>query len=220
MKPLKPPKLLITAGPTHEPIDPVRFITNRSTGQMGYTIARNAQRLGCNVTLISGPTHLECPVGVKTIYIQTAQEMLARVRHYFLRHDGLIMTAAVSDFRPRQYHAQKIKTQQPRLAIQLSKNADILAWAGFHKKHRVVVGFCMETEHLQERARGKMCAKRCDIMVANRITKLNQPFGSGKTNVLLLGPGEIVSRLRRSGKDEIARILLDKIMNLWYKKQP
>jgi phosphopantothenoylcysteine decarboxylase / phosphopantothenate---cysteine ligase len=216
---MKPLKLLITAGPTREPIDPVRFITNRSTGLMGYAIARHAQRQGCSVTLISGPTHLECPAGVKTIYIQTAKEMQAGVRHYFSSHDGLIMAAAVSDFRPRQYHSHKIKTQPP-LAIQLSKNADILAWAGLHKQHRVVVGFCMETEHLQKRAREKMRKKRCDIMVANRITKQNQPFGTGKTNVFLLEPGGTESRLCRYGKDEIARILLDKIMNLWYKKQP
>jgi phosphopantothenoylcysteine decarboxylase / phosphopantothenate---cysteine ligase len=216
---MKPLKLLITAGPTREPIDPVRFITNHSTGRMGYAIARHARKLGCSITLISGPTHLIRPAGVKTVYIQTAKEMLARVKHYFPRHDGLIMAAAVSDFRPKQYNPQKIKTEQSPPVIQLSKNADILAWAGRHKQHRIVVGFCMETEDLQKRARKKMHIKKCDLMVANKIQKLNKPFGPGQTNVLLFGPGETTDRACLVSKDIVARILLDKIANLWYKKQ-
>lgn len=217
---MKPLKILITAGPTREYIDPVRFITNHSTGLMGHAIARHAHTLGCSVTLLSGPTHLACPTGVKAIYIQTAAEMMSRVKLHFPRHDGLIMAAAISDFRPARYNPRKIKTEHAPSVIELSKNPDILAWAGRHKQHRIVVGFCMETEYLEKRAREKMRIKKCDLMVANKITKNHKPFGAGQTNVLLLGPGEAISRACRADKDTVARILLDKIADLWYKKQP
>jgi phosphopantothenoylcysteine decarboxylase / phosphopantothenate---cysteine ligase len=211
-------RVLVTAGPTREPIDPVRFITNHSTGSMGYAIARCAHRLGHQVTLISGPASLAEPAGVKTIRIETAQEMYAEVKKHFLAHDSLVMAAAVSDFRPRQYSAKKLKTNSRTAFIQLKKNPDILQWAGKQKTKKIIVGFCMETENMFARALEKMCLKQADIIIANKISKFAMPFGPGRTDILLIGPDSLVQQFRKISKDKVARILLDKIADLWYKK--
>lgn len=217
---MKSLRVLVTAGPTREPIDPVRFITNHSTGSMGYEIARCARRLGHQVTLISGPTGLPEPKGIHTIQIKTAQEMYAKVKKHFPAHNCLVMAAAVSDFRPRQYSAKKLKTNNRATFIRLTKNPDILQWAGRHKTNKIIAGFCMETEHLLTRALEKMRLKQADIMIANKISKCSLPFGSGCTDILFIDPDGLSQPFRKISKYEIARILLDKIADLWYKKHP
>jgi phosphopantothenoylcysteine decarboxylase / phosphopantothenate---cysteine ligase len=212
-------KILVTAGPTREPIDPVRFITNYSTGTMGYAIAAQAKRAGIKVTLISGPTRLKPPMGVKTLYVNTAREMASTVKAQFKKHDCLVMAAAVSDFHPVHYHKKKIKTKAKQHTLALRRNPDILAWAGRHKNKQLVVGFCMETEALEPRARAKMQLKKTDIMVANAISNTATPFGQGATDILLIDSHESVISLTSVRKHRAAGILLDKIINLWYKKQ-
>jgi phosphopantothenoylcysteine decarboxylase / phosphopantothenate---cysteine ligase len=210
--------ILITAGPTHEAIDPVRFITNRSTGHMGYAIARKARHAGHKVTLISGPVHLKPPPRVKTIYIRTAKEMFQQTKKHIKSKDCLIMAAAVSDFRPAARLTNKMKKSCGPVAVQLEENPDILAWAGKHKGKLIIAGFCMETDNLLQRAREKHKSKNTDFMIANRITKSSAPFGACLTNVVMLDTDNKALRVDNVSKDRVAGILLDKIEKLWYKK--
>jgi len=215
-----PLNILITAGPTHEAIDPVRFITNHSTGQMGYTIARKAQRAGHKVTLISGPAGLNPPPHVQIINVRTAREMFSKVKACIKGKDCLIMSAAVSDFRPVVCLAGKMKRNNSPGVIHLQQNPDILSWVAKHKGTLIVAGFCMETKNLLKHAKEKQKTKNADFMIANRITKLNTPFGAGPTSVAILCPGNKTLRLNSVSKDKVAGILLDKIEKLWYKKHP
>ena len=212
-------KILITAGPTHEAIDPVRFISNHSTGYMGYAIARKAQRRGHKVTLISGPTYLKPPLKVKTISVRTAKQMFEQVKKHIKGNDCLIMAAAVSDFRPIACAKNKIKSTSMPTAIYLKKNPDILSWAGKNKGRLIIAGFCMETENLLKRAEEKRKKKNADFMIANKITRSGASFGPGLTNIILLDDSKTVSHLTQASKDKVAGILLDKIEKLWYKKQ-
>lgn len=213
-----PIRILVTAGPTQEPIDPVRFISNYSTGTMGYAIAKIAKKRGHHVSLISGPTHLKQPRGVKTISITTAEEMFKAVKSHLGKSDCLVMSAAVSDFRPARYYKKKQKRAGRLKAIPLRENTDILLWAGRKKDKRVLVGFCMETENLLLNARKKLHAKSLDMIVANEIDTKKSAFGAGKTSVLILGPDKEKTSLADIPKEKIAGILLDKIERLWYKK--
>jgi phosphopantothenoylcysteine decarboxylase / phosphopantothenate---cysteine ligase len=214
----QPLNLLVTAGPTREAIDPVRFITNQSTGAMGYAIAGIAARLGHNTTLISGPVHLKPPAGVKMAYVCSAQEMFRQVKTRLGENDCLIMAAAVSDFRPVRCMKSKIKKTQGMQAIFVKKTDDILLWAGKHKRGRIVTGFCMETTGLKKSAYYKMKTKHADFIVANKITSGMAPFGAGPTSVYILGPDNYIMQLKNVDKPRIAEILLDKISELWYKK--
>ena len=215
---MTPLNILITAGPTREAIDPVRFITNRSTGQMGYTIAREAQRAGHKITLISGPVYLKPPPYAQTINVSTAREMFSAVKAHIKGKDCLIMSAAVSDFCPVTYSAGKIKRNNNPGAIHLRQNPDILSWVGKHKGRLIIVGFCMETENLLQRAKEKQKIKNTDFMIANRIIKSRTPFGANPTGVVILCPNNKTLRLNNVRKDKVAGILLDLIQKLWYKK--
>jgi phosphopantothenoylcysteine decarboxylase / phosphopantothenate---cysteine ligase len=211
-------KILITAGPTHEAIDPVRFISNHSTGYMGYAIARKAQRQGHKVTLISGPTYLKHPLKAKTITVCTAKQMFEQVKKHIKGKDCLIMAAAVSDFRPVARVKNKIKSTSMPAAIYLKKNPDILSWAGKNKGRIIIAGFCMETENLLKQAEEKRKKKNADFMIANKITQSGAPFGKGMTSVVVLDARQNTLRLDNKSKDKIAGILLEKIGKLWYKK--
>jgi len=217
---MRPIKILITAGPTREPIDPVRFISNNSTGAMGYAIAKACRKRKHKPTLIAGPTPLMPPDKIKTVSITTAGEMFKAIKDRFKTSDCIIMAAAVSDFRPEAYYAKKLKRQGPLRSLRLRRNQDILYWLGRKKAGRLLVGFCMETDSLVSSAEKKMAKKQLDLIVANKIGRGRKPFGTGKTDLLLLGPGKEKIKLKNITKGRAAAILLDKIEDLWYKRYP
>jgi phosphopantothenoylcysteine decarboxylase/phosphopantothenate--cysteine ligase len=204
-------KLLITAGPTEEPIDVVRFISNRSTGRMGYLLASSAHREGAIVTLISGPTHLSPPQGIKEcISVRTALEMRDAVLKRIRDSDILIMAAAPSDYRPRHYSAKKIKSGKKNASIELSPNPDILKEVEEKKKKKmVVVGFAAETESLIENAREKLKEKNLDFIVANRIDEDGRGFGTVPTEVKIITK-EKIETLDGIGKEELSSFILKK----------
>lgn len=215
---MKAIRILVTAGPTREFLDPVRFISNPSTGAMGYAIAAACKGRGHKVTLVTGPTHLIIPGRIKAISTVTAREMFLAVKARIKAIDCVIMAAAVSDFRPAVYHSRKIKRKEPLRNLALRENMDILQWLKRHKGNRILAGFCMETEDLLLNAQKKMREKGLDIIVSNKIDRDLSAFGPGKTKVVIIGPGKEQQRLVSITKERIAAILLDKIERLWYKK--
>lgn len=217
---MKAMRILVTAGPTREPLDPVRFISNYSTGAMGYAIAGAARERNHRVILVTGPTHLKPPPGIKVISITTAREMFEVVKAHLEKIDGVIMAAAVSDFRPAVYHPKKIKRKGPLKNLALRRNPDILYWLKQRKGDRMLVGFCMETEELIPNARKKLFAKKLDMIVANRIGRDLSAFGPGRTDVVIIGPDKQSRRLNNTTKEKVAGVLLDKIEELWHKKTP
>ncbi len=212
-------RILVTAGPTREFIDPIRFISNLSTGHMGYALAKAAKKRSHDVTIISGPVNLNAPKGIKTVNTITAVEMYKAVKGRFKKADCLIMSAAVCDFRAQQTRGHKIKkgNRASGIKLHLIQNPDILLWAGKHKREKIIVGFCMETGRLAKSAKQKLKAKNADIIVANRVDKQATAFGNGPTEVLILENNSI-EKIGPENKDEIAQILLDKIEALWYRE--
>lgn len=209
-------KLLVTAGPTREPVDPVRFVSNYSSGKMGYAIAEVAAERGGQVTLVSGPTELHEPPGVDVIRVQTAQEMLHAVMDNVPDADIMIAAAAVADYRPVRKSSQKLKKDEDWLRLELERTEDILAHVAEVKGKRVLVGFAAETEDLDENARRKLRQKKLDLIVANDVSEPESIFGSD-TNVVTFIPreGEPVNWPRMS-KREIANAILEYVMNnLW-----
>lgn len=182
---LKGLKALVTAGPTHEPLDPVRFIGNRSSGKQGYAIAESLARAGAEVTLVSGPVALPPPAGIKTIAVQTAAEML-KACESALPADIAVCAAAVSDWRPETVSAQKLKKSgRAPSAVQLTENPDILkTLSGYKNRPCLVVGFAAETEYLEKNARAKLAAKGCDWILANNVSE--NPFGTDANRVVFL----------------------------------
>lgn len=179
-------RLLVTAGPTREPIDPVRFLSNRSSGRMGYAIAAAAARRGHAVTLISGPVALPAPDGVRVRGVQTAAEMLAAVRAELGACDALVMAAAVADWRPRQVGVQKLKKQAGAPVLELEPTADILLALRPEKGRRLFVGFAAETENLLAEARRKLTAKGLDLIVANDVSQPDAGFEVATNRVTLI----------------------------------
>ena len=180
---LKGKKVLISAGPTQEAIDPVRFITNHSTGKMGYEIARAAQEMGAEVTLVSGPVSIAAPSGVSVINIHSAQEMFEAIKANYEEQDFIIKAAAVGDYRAEVVADEKIKKNDDNLQIRFVKNEDILAYLGKHKKPtQVLCGFAMETENLIANAQSKLIKKNADMIVANNLRVAGAGFASD-TNV-------------------------------------
>lgn len=169
-KPLAGKKVLVTAGPTQENIDPVRFITNHSSGKMGYEIAKMARLLGAEVTLLSGPVSLAKPLGIEMLYFTTAQELFDLVKKIMPHYDYIIKAAAVGDYRCEDVHPHKIKKQEDQLTLTFTKNPDILMYIGEHKApHQIICGFAMETQDLIENATEKLIKKNCDLLVANHL---------------------------------------------------
>jgi len=213
-KDLKKEKILVTAGPTQEPIDPVRVITNRSSGKMGYALAQAAQIRGGDVTLITGSTCLPPPPGVRLIPVQTASQMFEESIKRYKSMDIVIMAAAVSDFRPAQPFLKKIKKSKESLTISLIKTPDILEEMGREKGSSFLVGFAAETENLLTNARKKLKRKNIDLMVANDVTKPGAGF-EGDTNIVTLVTSKKKSeRLPKLSKDQVAHRILDKIVEL------
>lgn len=182
---LKGKKVLVTAGPTREKIDPVRFFTNRSTGKMGYAIAETAAEFGAEVTLISGPTNLPSPPNVETIRVESAQEMYEEVIKRFGHADIVIKSAAVADYRPKHVFHEKMKKQPGDLVIEMERTIDILKTLGEQKTTQFLVGFAAETEHVEEYARKKLQSKNLDMIVANNVSQEGAGF-AGDTNIVTI----------------------------------
>jgi len=207
-------RVLITAGPTREAIDPVRFITNPSSGKMGYAIARVAAMRGAAVTLISGPTNLAPPVGVRFLPVTTAAEMAAAVLDEMDDHQVIIKTAAVADFRPAEISGLKIKKEKADLSIRLERTQDILKTVGERKKDQVLVGFAAETHELESFAKGKLAAKRLDMIVANLIGAPEAGFQSDTNRATFYFRDGAVEKLDLMPKVELAGRLLDRVAAL------
>jgi len=215
-------RVLVTAGPTREPLDPVRFISNPSTGKMGFAVARVAARRGAEVVLVTGPVELPDPAGVRTVRVVTAEEMANAVEEESRDIDLYVGAAAVSDFKPRTAAPTKRKKTDEDEDITLTRTPDILAALGkrFAGKDGapILVGFAAETESLLQNARKKLAAKRCDLVVANKVGRPGAGFASDRNRVTLVGPGE---RANIEGtKEQVADAILDWVVPVLEERRP
>jgi phosphopantothenoylcysteine decarboxylase/phosphopantothenate--cysteine ligase len=203
-------RLLVSAGPTQEPIDPVRYISNRSSGKMGYAIAEAAQKRGASVVLVSGPTSLAVPRGVDIVAVDTAEEMTKALCTHLSWSTVVIMTAAVADYRPRHPSSQKLK-KQTRLAasLELEPTADILSLLSSQKTSQLIVGFAAETHDVLAHAKHKLATKRLDLIVANDVSKPGAGFGSDVNAAILIDRNGLVIELPLKSKRELAHDILD-----------
>ena len=213
-KDLKGKKLLVTAGPTREPIDPVRYISNPSSGKMGFAVATAAEYRGAEVTLITGPSNLLSPNNVRVIRVNTAQEMAQAVFEYTEYSDIVIKAAAVSDYRPANRSEQKIKKQADQLVLSLEKTRDILKEVGKNKNGKILVGFAAETEHLERHAQQKLVEKNLDIIVANIVGYPDSGFDADTNTVTLFFKDRAKEDLPKMTKQEVANLLLDRIVKM------
>ncbi|HYM60475.1 MAG TPA: bifunctional phosphopantothenoylcysteine decarboxylase/phosphopantothenate--cysteine ligase CoaBC [Thermoanaerobaculia bacterium] len=207
-------RVLVTAGPTREPIDPIRYISNRSSGKMGYAVAEAARRRGASVTLISGPTSIAEPAGVEITRVTTAKEMYDAVMAHLDGHDIVIKAAAVADFAPAEVAPRKIKKHDgvDELNIVLQKTPDILAAVAGADKRPFVVAFAAETDQVEEHAREKLLRKKADLIVANDVTDPAVGFDSDDNEVLVIGRDGATTRLARAPKSVIAGRILDLVV--------
>ena len=210
-KTLSGKKVLITAGPTQEAIDPVRYITNHSTGKMGYALARIAKAKGAKVTLVTGKTSLPKIAGVDTVEVVSARDMFREVTERYFDMDIVIKSAAVADFKPKTVNTQKTKKENSSLTIELEKTDDILKYLGEKKAHQVLVGFCMETENLLENAKKKLEGKNLDMICANSLTTPGAGFGVDTNVLTLIEKDGTVTTLPMDTKENLAAVILDKI---------
>jgi phosphopantothenoylcysteine decarboxylase/phosphopantothenate--cysteine ligase len=212
---LRSETILVTAGPTQEPLDAVRFISNRSSGKMGYALAEAGRRRGAQVVLVSGPTQLEPPQGVAVHHVRTTEEMAEAA----LRHAGaatvILMAAAVADFRPAEVHARKMKRQNGIAPVRLERTRDILTEISARRRpEQIVVGFAAETDHLIENAASKLQAKRLDFVVANDVTQQDAGFEVDTNIVTLIFPDARQKQLPKMTKIEVANRILDGVVEL------
>lgn len=214
---LKGRKVVITAGPTVEPLDPVRYLSNYSSGKMGYALADAAAGFGANVTLISGPVHLEPPPGVRTINVKTAEEMHRAVVKECPRTALLIMAAAVADYRPSAFHKQKIKRQSESMRLNLRANPDILKSLK-RNRPKVVVGFALETRDIEARAVEKLNDKGLDLIVANNPTEKGVEFGSDFNKVTIYGRKGLAIHLEKAEKFDIAVAIVEETVKFLKKR--
>jgi phosphopantothenoylcysteine decarboxylase/phosphopantothenate--cysteine ligase len=205
-------KIIVTAGPTIEPIDPVRFISNPSSGKMGFSIARAAEHRGAEVTLVSGPTHLADPMNVTTIRVRTAAEMAQQVFQLMENADVIIKSAAVCDYGPKESKAHKVKKGKSEMVLRLQQNKDILKTLGQKKKHQVLVGFAAETRDLKKNATQKLAEKNLDIIVGNLVGSADSGFEADTNTVTLFFKDGTAESLPTMDKLEVAHILLDRIV--------
>ena len=207
-------KVLVTAGPTTEAIDPVRFISNHSTGKMGYAIAKCAMERGAEVTLITGKTAIPAPPFVKMIPVVSAKDMFEAVKEHFENADFIIKAAAVADYTPETVAVDKLKKSENDMSISLIRTEDILKYLGEHKKpNQVICGFAMETKDLLENARKKLESKKADMIVANNLKVAGAGFGTD-TNVVTLIKKDEIKELPLLSKDEVAKSILDEMLEL------
>lgn len=213
-KTLSGKNILISAGPTQESLDPVRFITNHSSGKMGYALANAAFQLGANVTLVSGPTHLKKPHGVNVIDVISANDMYHQIIQRVKEYDYMIMSAAVGDYACNEIADEKIKKHTDTLTLELHKNKDILLEIGKRRlASQVICGFAMETSHLIENAQMKLQKKNCDMIVANHLKTDGAGF-QGDTNVVSILTQQDVTDYQKMSKQELAYIILNQMKKL------
>ena len=208
-------RVLVTAGPTWEAMDPVRHLTNPSTGKMGYALARAAKRRGAEVVLVSGPTLLEAPAGVRLVRVQSARQMYDAVLEMFPSVDAVVMAAAVSDYRPKARAPQKVKKEQTVESLELERTEDILLRLGEFKGRQILVGFAAETEKLVEHARAKLRLKNLDLIIANDLTAADAGFASDTNRVTILWPDGRAESLPLQDKDLVAGEVWDRVEGLW-----
>ena len=207
-------KVLVTAGPTQERLDPVRYLTNRSSGKMGYAIAKVAAYRGAEVTLVSGPTGLDVPLGVKRVDVVSAKDMFEAVTAVSDEEDIIIKAAAVADYRPVSYSNEKMKKKDSELTIELDRTQDILAWLGAHKREgQFLCGFSMETQNMLENSRLKMQKKNLDMICANNLKVLGAGF-AGDTNVVTIITKNFEKKLPLQSKEAVADALLTEILQM------
>lgn len=213
-KTLSGKNILISAGPTQESLDPVRFITNHSSGKMGYALAKAAFQLGANVTLVSGPTHLKKPHGVNVIDVISANDMYHQIIQCVKEYDYMIMSAAVGDYACNEIADEKIKKHTDTLTLELHKNKDILLEIGKRRlASQVICGFAMETSHLIENAQMKLQKKNCDMIVANHLKTDGAGF-QGDTNVVSILTQQEITDYQKMSKQELAYIILNQMKKL------
>lgn len=206
-------RIVISAGPTREAIDPVRFITNRSTGKMGYAIAEAARQRQWQVTLVSGPVNLPPPEGVEVIAIESAAEMAQAMKSAAATADMIIMAAAVADYRPRQYSSSKVKKSDGDLCIELERTEDILLTLGKNKKPgQLLVGFAAETDDLLQNAQSKLERKNLDFIAANIVGVPGRGFAAENNAITLLGRNGFCYEFALQSKKDLAGALLDKLL--------
>ncbi|WP_369902974.1 bifunctional phosphopantothenoylcysteine decarboxylase/phosphopantothenate--cysteine ligase CoaBC [Bacillus manliponensis] len=214
-QPLKGRKILITAGPTRERIDPVRFMTNFSSGKMGYALAEVAEQLGANVTLVSGPTSLIPPARVKVVQVQSAQEMFEAVMNDYAQMDVVIKTAAVADYRPKMVYTEKMKKQNGDMVIELERTMDILKTLGEKKEHQLLIGFAAETTNVEQYATKKLREKNADMIVANDVKAEGAGFNADTNIVTMYKKNGESIELPILTKKEVAReifVQIEKMM--------
>ena len=206
-------KVLITAGPTREYLDPIRFISNRSSGKMGYALAEEAYKRGAQVTVISGPVNINAYADIEIIHVQTAFQMYQKVKDIYMQYDILIFSAAVADYRPKTTNEHKIKKEnKDELAIELVKNPDILKFVGENKRPgQIIVGFSAETENVLENSQKKLEVKNADLIVANNVLEEGAGFDVD-TNIVTLISKEKVENLPKMSKSEVAERIFDHVL--------
>lgn len=212
-QPMKGVKLLISAGPTVERIDPIRYITNRSTGKMGYAIAKKAVELGAEVTLVSGPTLLTPPAGATFISVESALEMYDAIMARMEEQDIIIKTAAVADYRPVEVAKEKIKKSDGELEMKFTRNPDILKTLGERKTHQVLVGFAAETTDVLTYAKRKIQQKNLDFIVANDVSQEGAGFGTDTNIVTIIDRDGHVDAQDKQSKEDVAALVLQKAMS-------
>ena len=206
--------ILITAGPTREAIDPVRYLTNKSSGKMGYAIANTAAKQGHRVILVSGPTRLDIPDRIDYIPVQTAEEMYQVVENYIQKADIAIFAAAVADYRPAVVPEHKIKKTGDTMTLELIKNPDILGSVRPKFDYGgILVGFAAETENVEENARGKLKRKGCDLVIANDVSRKDIGFDVNENEILLVFP-DSTQKPPKANKEHLAHVILDNALEL------
>ncbi|MGM9925323.1 MAG: bifunctional phosphopantothenoylcysteine decarboxylase/phosphopantothenate--cysteine ligase CoaBC [Bacillus sp. (in: firmicutes)] len=207
-------KILITAGPTKEKVDPVRFLTNRSTGKMGYAIAETAASMGADVTLVSGPVNIDAPECVQLIKVESARDMYEVVMSRYKEQDVVIKAAAVADYRPKITHNQKMKKQAGDLHIELERTNDILMELGQNKQHQILVGFAAETTDVEYYAKAKLEKKKADMIVANNVASEGAGFASETNKVAIYKKDGSVVDVPMMSKHDVARRILEEVASL------
>jgi phosphopantothenoylcysteine decarboxylase/phosphopantothenate--cysteine ligase len=213
-------RVLVTAGPTFEPIDPVRFIGNRSSGTMGFAVAAEAASRGAHVTLVAGPVAIPDPTGVEVLRVETAAEMAAAVFDRYARVDAVIMAAAVADFRPASAASHKLKKENGPPSLILQPTTDILATLGKRKERQVLVGFAAETGDPVAEGRRKLADKNLDLVVANEVGRPGTGFGSDTDRGAILARGGGDTEVRDWTKAELARAICDRLVGLLGPAEP
>jgi len=211
---MKRPTILITAGPTREFIDPVRFISNASSGKMGVALARAAS-CSANVIVVSGPVEIKFPADVRQVAVVSAEEMFHKVKEYIPKADIFISAAAVADYRPKKRYSHKLKKEARSLTIELVPTRDILAWAGRQKGRRVLVGFALESKALISGAQVKRKRKNLDLIVANA----PDAIGRDRSRYWLIDRHDNVRALPMTDKSEVAEIIINEALRIWQDRQ-